>query len=174
MRGIQDLLLPLLLLLTAVAGVARRVDVYQKLGEGAAEGLKLLWHILPPLVGLMTAIQMLRASGFLDWAAQGLAPALTWLGIPPEVVPLMLVRPMSGSGALGVGAELIAAYGPDSQIGRTTAVMLGASETTFYTITVYFGAVGIRKTRYAIPAALCADLAGFLCAAWAVRLWFGG
>lgn len=174
MRGLNDLLLPLILLLTAMTGVFRRVDVYQKLGEGAADGLKLLVHILPPLIGLMTAIQMLRASGFLEWAAQALEPALGWLGIPPEMIGLMLVRPMSGSGALGLGAELMEAYGPDSLVGRTAAVMLGASETTFYTITVYFGAVGIRKTRYAIPAALCADLAGFVAAAWAVRLWFGG
>lgn len=173
MNGLNALL-PLILLLTAAVGVGRRVDVYQKLGEGASDGLKLLLHILPPLIGLMTAIQMLRASGFLDWAAQALGPVLTWLGIPPETVGLMLIRPMSGSGALGLGAELMAVYGPDSEVGRTAAVMLGASETTFYTITVYFGAVGIRKTRYAIPAALCADLAGFVAAAWAVRLWFRG
>ncbi|MGM9537171.1 MAG: spore maturation protein [Candidatus Onthomonas sp.] len=167
------LLLPLILLLTAMAGIWKKVDVYQKLGEGASQGLKLLLHILPPLIGLMTGIQMLRASGFLDCAAQVLEPVLTWLGIPPETVGLMLVRPMSGSAALGLGAELMASCGPDSLVGRTAAVMLGASETTFYTITVYFGAVGIRRTRYAIPAALCADLAGFVAAAWAVRLCFG-
>ena len=167
------LLLPVILLLTAVAGIWKKVDVYQKLGEGAGQGLQLLLHILPPLIGLMTGIQMLRASGFLDWAAQALGPVLTWLGIPPETVGLMLVRPMSGSAALGLGAELMASYGPDSLVGRTAAVMLGASETTFYIITVYFGAVGIRKTRYAIPAALCADLTGFAAAAWAVRLCFG-
>lgn len=174
MSSWNALLLPLILLLTAAAGIYRGVDVYQTLGEGAADGLKLLLRILPPLIGLMTAIQMLRASGFLDWAADALGPVLAWCGIPPETVGLMLVRPMSGSGALGLGAELMASYGPDSLVGRTAAVMLGASETTFYTITVYFGAVGIRKTRYAIPAALCADLAGFVAAAWAVRLWFGG
>ena len=105
-------------------------------------------------------------------AAQALAPLLTAVGIPPETVGLMLVRPVSGSAALGVGAELIATYGPDSEIGRTAAVMLGSTETTFYTIAVYFGAAGIVKTRYAVPAALCADLAGFLAAAWAVRLIF--
>ena len=99
---------------------------------------------------------------------------LTALGIPPETVALLLVRPVSGSAALGVGAELIATYGPDSLIGRTAAVMLGSTETTFYTIAVYFGAVGISRTRYAVPAALCADLTGFLAAAWAVRLCFGG
>lgn len=167
------LLLPVILLLTAAVGIRKKVDVYQRLGEGAGQGLKLLLHILPPLIGLMTGIQMLRASGFLDWAAQALSPVLVWLGIPPETVGLMLVRPMSGSAALGLGAELMASYGPDSLVGRTAAVMLGASETTFYTITVYFGAVGIHKTRYAIPAALCADLAGFVAAALAVRLCFG-
>ena len=102
------------------------------------------------------------------------APALELLGIPAETVPLMLVRPISGSAALGVGAELISAYGPDSRLGRTAAVMLGSTETTFYTVAVYFGAVGITRTRYAVPAALCADLTGFLASAWAVRLLFGG
>ena len=99
---------------------------------------------------------------------------LGWLGIPPETVGLLLIRPVSGSAALGVGAELISTYGPDSTIGRTAAVMLGSTETTFYTIAVYFGAAGIVKTRYAVPAALCADLAGFTAAAWAVRVCFGG
>ena len=113
-----------------------------------------------------------RSSGALELAAQALAPVLTRLGIPPETVALMLVRPVSGSAALGVGAELISTYGPDSQIGRTAAVMLGSTETTFYTIAVYFGAAGIKRTRYTIPAALTADLAAYLAAAWAVRLFF--
>lgn len=94
--------------------------------------------------------------------------------MPSELLPLMLVRPISGSAALGVGAELIGTYGPDSYLGRVAAVMLGSTETTFYTIAVYFGAVGVTRTRYALPAALCADLTGFLAAAWAVRLCFGG
>ena len=130
--------------------------------------------IKPALVGLLTAVHMLRASGLLDWLAQALSPVLHLLGIPPETVGLMLIRPISGSGALGVGSELIQRYGPDSLIGRTAAVMLGSTETTFYTIAVYFGAAGIRNTRYAIPAALCADLCGFVAASWAVRLFFGG
>ena len=121
----------------------------------------------------MTAVYMLRASGALELLAAFLAPLLDRLGLPGELVPLMLVRPISGSAALGVGAELISAYGPDSHLGRTAAVMLGSTETTFYTIAVYFGAVGITKTRYAVPAALCADLTGFLAAAWAVRVCFG-
>ncbi|MCD8383871.1 MAG: spore maturation protein [Clostridiales bacterium] len=172
MSALTALLLPSVLLLTAVAGVWRRVDVYQTLADGAGEGLRILLRILPPLIGLMTAISMLRASGFLDWAAEALGPLLSRVGIPPETVGLLLVRPMSGSGALGLGAELMETYGPDSLVGRTAAVMLGSTETTFYTVSVYFGAVGIRRTRYALPAALCADLAGFLAAAWAVRLFF--
>ena len=93
--------------------------------------------------------------------------------MPPETVGLLLVRPVSGNAALGVGAELISTYGADSTVGRTAAVMLGSTETTFYTIAVYFGAAGVSKTRYAVPAALCADVAAFLAASWAVRLCFG-
>ena len=115
---------------------------------------------------------MLRASGALELLAGALGPVLGRLGIPPETVALLLVRPVSGSAALGAGADLIRTYGPDSLVGRTAAVMLGSTETTFYTIAVYFSAAGIRRTRYAVPAALCADLAGFLAAAWAVRIFF--
>ena len=103
-----------------------------------------------------------------------LSPVLGALGIPPETAALLLVRPVSGSGALAVGSQLMEQYGPDSAVGRTAAVMLGCSETTFYTVAVYFGAAGIRRTRYTIPAALTADLAAFIAAAWAVRLCFGG
>lgn len=142
--------------------------------RGAGEGLSTLVRIVPSLVGLMTAVYMLRASGALELAVLALAPLLERVGLDPELLPLMLVRPISGSAALGVGAELISTYGPDSQLGRTAAVMLGSTETTFYTIAVYFGAVGITRTRYAVPAALCADLTGFLAASWAVGLLFGG
>ena len=168
------MLVPLIMAAVALYGMARRVDVYDALVQGAGEGLGVLARIVPPLIGLLTAVYMLRASGALELAAQALSPVLSLLGIPPETVGLLLVRPVSGSAALGVGAELIATYGPDSAVGRTAAVMLGSTETTFYTIAVYFGSVGVSRTRYAIPAALCADLTGFLAAAWAVRLCFGG
>ena len=168
-----DLLVPLILAGAALWGCHKRVDVYGALAAGAEDGLKILLNIAPSLIGLMTAVYMLRASGALELAAQALGPLLSRLGIPPEVIGLMLIRPVSGSGALGVGAELISTYGPDSTIGRTAAVMLGSTETTFYTLAVYFGGLGIVKTRYAVPAARCADLAGFLAAAWAVRVWFG-
>ena len=167
------MIVPLILAGVALYGCFRRVDVYTALVQGAGDGLEVLMRILPSLVGLLTAVYMLRASGALHLAAQALTPLLDRIGLPGELLPLMLVRPISGSAALGVGAELIAAHGPDSYLGRTAAVMLGSTETTFYTIAVYFGAVKITKTRYAVPAALCADLTGFLAAAWAVRLCFG-
>ena len=173
----MDLLFTMVVPLTiggvALYGVFRGIDVYDALLRGAGEGLEVLFRIVPALVALMTAVYMLRASGALELTARALAPLLDRAGIPGEVLPLMLVRPISGSAALGVGAELIGAYGPDSYLGRVAAVMLGSTETTFYTIAVYFGAVGVSRTRYAIPAALCADLTGFLAAAWAVRLCFG-
>lgn len=164
---------PLILCGVALYGCARRVDVYDALVQGAGEGFGVMARILPALIALMTAVAMLRASGALELAARALEPLLMRAGIPGELTALMLVRPVSGSAALGVGAELIETYGPDSYTGRVAAVMLGSTETTFYTVAVYFGAVGIRRTRYAVPAALCADVTGFLAAAWAVRLCFG-
>ena len=166
-------LVPLLLLFVSVFAMARRVNVYDALTRGAEEGLTVLLRILPSLAGLLTAVYMLRASGAMDAVGRLLAPLLERLGIPPETAALLLIRPVSGSGALAVGSELMAAHGPDSYIGRVAAVMLGSTETTFYTIAVYFGSASIRRTRYAIPAALAADLAGFMAAAFAVRLLFG-
>jgi len=169
----SSLVVPLLLALVAAYGLGKRVDVYAALTRGAADGLSVLLRIIPALVGLLTAVSMFRASGAMEWLSALCSPALNLLGIPPETAPLMLVRPVSGSGALAVGSELMAAYGPDSYTGRVAAVMLGSTETTFYTIAVYFGSAGVHKTRYAIPAALIADLTGFVAAAWAVRLLFG-
>ena len=165
-------LAPLLLAFTAVYGMSRRVNVYDQLAKGAREGLDVLLGILPNLVGLMTAVYMLRASGLMELLGGWLAPVLERLGIPPETAAMLFIRPVSGSGALAIGSALMAAHGPDSYVGRVAAVMLGSTETTFYTIAVYFGSAGVKKTRYAIPAALLADLTGFMAAAFAVRLIF--
>ena len=167
-----DLLIPGILLLCAAAGLYRRENVYEALTDGALQGLSLLKTIVPSLVILLCAIGMLRASGAFDLLDRLLSPVCRVIRLPPEVLPLMLVRPFSGSAALAVGAELMTQYGVDSQSGRTAAVMLGSTETTFYTITVYFGAAKLRSTRYAVPAALIADLTGFLCAALFTRLFF--
>lgn len=133
--------------------------------------MQLLKSIVPALVVLLTAVHMLRASGAMEIISSSLAPVFHFFGIPAETALLVLIRPISGSAALAVGSELMAQYGVDSQIGRTVAVMLGSTETTFYTISVYFGAAGIRKTRYTVFAALIADFVGFFVAAWTVR-WF--
>ena len=169
---ISDYLTPLLLAGAALYALGRRVDVFSALTTGAGEGLSVILRILPPLVALLTAVYMLRASGALTLLTQALTPVLTRIGIPPETVSLLLIRPVSGSGALAVGSEIMQTYGPDSTIGRTAAVMLGSTETTFYTIAVYYGAAGIRRTRHTIPAALAADVTGFLAAAWTVRWLF--
>ena len=170
---ISELVIPLLLCFVGVYGAARRVDVYASLTKGAEEGLGALLRVLPALVALLSAVYMLRASGATDWLARLLAPLLDALGIPPECAPLLLVRPISGSGALALGGELIERYGTDSYVGRVAAVMLGSSETTFYTVAVYCGAAGVTRTRHTIPAALCADAVMFVCSAWAVRVVFG-
>lgn len=167
------MLVPVLMLVIALWGLIRKVDLWSALVDGAGEGLKVTARIVPPLIALMTAVYMLRASGALDLLGDLLEPVLSAVGIPVETIGLLLVRPVSGSAALGVGAELIETYGPDSLVGRTAAVMLGSTETTFYTVAVYFGAAKVKKTRYAVPAALCGDVAGFLAASWAVRILFG-
>ena len=167
-----DYIVPLLLLFTAVLALRRRENAYDILLQGASEGLKLLYHILPALILLLTAVHMLRASGAMELLSSLLAPVFSLFGIPPETAMLVLIRPISGSAALAVGADLMAEFGVDSDIGRTVAVMLGSTETTFYTISVYFGAAGIQKTRYTIPAALFADFVGFFMAAWTVRWLF--
>ena len=168
----SDYLIPLLLAGAALYALCRRVDVFSALTTGAGEGLSVVLRILPPLVALLTAVYMLRASGALELLTELLTPVLTFLGIPPETVGLLLIRPVSGSGALAVGSDIMQTYGSDSTIGRTAAVMLGSTETTFYTVAVYYGAAGIRRTRHTIPAALAADIAGFLAAAWTVRWMF--
>ena len=167
------LLIPLLLTGAALYGLWKKVDVYSALTTGAENGLTTLLRILPTLVCLLTAVSMLRASGALEWFTTLCAPLMDFLGIPPETMPLMLIRPISGSGALAVGSDLIEEFGADSYLGRVAAVMLGSSETTFYTIAVYFGAAGIRRIRHTIPAALTADFMGFFASALAVRLFFG-
>ena len=164
------LLIPALLGGVGLYAALRGVDVYAAMCAGARDGLRVVKDILPSLVVLLTAVSMLRASGALDALAAALSPVLRFLGIPPDCAPLLFLRPFSGSGALAVGSELMERFGPDSLIGRTAAVMLGSTETTFYVVGVYFGAAGVRKTRHAIPAALAADLVGFVAAAAAVRL----
>ena len=166
-----DYIVPLLLFAAAAAALRKKENAYGLMLAGAADGLKLMVSLAPCLILLLTAVAMLRASGAVELLSRWLSPVFGFFGIPPETAMLVLIRPISGSAALAVGAELMAEYGVDSQIGRTAAIMLGSTETTFYTISVYFGAAGIKKTRYSLPAALIADLTGFAVASLTAR-WF--
>ncbi len=168
-----DYIVPILLLTTSILALRRRENAYELLLQGGAEGLRILLSIVPALVILLCAVNMLRASGAMASISNLLAPVFRIFGIPPETAMLVLIRPLSGSAALAVGAELMAQYGVDSLIGRTVAVMLGSTETTFYTISVYFGAANIQKTRYTVLAALFADFVGFFMASLTVRLFWG-
>ena len=167
-----DYLVPILLFIVSLLALRKKENAYDLLLLGAADGLKILLSLIPALVLLLTAVNMLRASGAVELISNTLSPVFEFFGIPPETAVLVLIRPISGSAALAVGTELMAQYGVDSQIGRTVAVMLGSTETTFYTISVYFGAAGIKKTRYTIPAALIADFTGFFVASLTTRLFW--
>ena len=167
-----DYLVPGILLTASLAALRKKENTYDLLLNGAQEGLKLLLSIVPALILLLTAVHMLNASGAVELLSKFLSPLFSRFGIPPETAMLVLIRPISGSAALAVGADLMARYGVDSLVGRTAAVMLGSTETTFYTVSVYFGAAGIQKTRYCIPAALFADFVGFFMASFTVHCIF--
>ena len=164
-----DYLVPLLLTGISVAALRKKENTYGLLLSGATEGLKLLVTLIPTLILLLTAVTMLRASGAMEGISKLLSPVFSFCGIPPECALLVLIRPFSGSAALAIGAELMAEFGVDSLVGRTAAIMLGSTETTFYAVSVYFGSAGIQKTRYTIPAALIADFCGFFMASVTAR-----
>lgn len=167
-----DYLVPGLLLIVCCLALRRQENAYDLMLSGCKDGLRILVTIVPSLVLLLTAVTMLRASGAVELISNFLSPVFDFFGIPPETAILVLIRPISGSAALAVGTDLMATYGVDSPIGRTAAVMLGSTETTFYTISVYFGAAGIKKTRYCVPAALIADFTGFFMASLTTKLFF--
>lgn len=172
MSTVLTLMMPLIMGAVGLYALSRRVDVFVALTDGATDGLRTLLRIFPSLLMLLPMIYMLRASGLLDAVTALLAPILKCVGIPPELSSILLLRPLSGGGALAAATELIREYGPDSIIGRTAAVMIGSTETTFYVIAVYFGAAGIQNGKKIIPAALIADLTGFIMAAVTVRLFW--
>ena len=164
-----DYIVPFLLLIASILALRKKENAYDLLLDGAADGLKLLFTLIPTLILLLTAVTMLRASGAMVWISKLFAPVFSFFGIPPETAMLVLIRPFSGSAALAIGSELMAQYGVDSLIGKTAAIMLGSTETTFYAISVYFGAAGVKNTRYTIPAALIADFTGFFMASLTAR-----
>jgi spore maturation protein B len=165
--------IPLVLFLFLGWGVAKRVKVYEVFVEGAKEGFPVALKIIPYLVAMLVAIGIFRASGAMDLLTFLLAPLTTLIGMPPEVLPMAFLRPLSGSGSLGLMTELMKTHGPDSLIGIMASTMYGSSETTFYVLAVYFGSVNISNTRHAVPSGLIADAAGMLAAVWIVNLLFG-
>jgi spore maturation protein B len=166
-------IIPLMVVGFPLYGLYKRVPVYESFVEGAKEGFQVAVRIIPYLVAILFAIGMFRASGAMDFLANALAPVLALVGFPAEVLPMAIVRPLTGSGSAGLVVDMINTYGEDSLFVKMAAVMFGSTETTFYVIAVYFGAVNIKRTRHAVAAGLTADFAAMIIAVWTVRLLFG-
>jgi len=170
--SIDNMIIPAVICGIIAFGLYKQVDIFVVFVEGAKNGLSTVVTILPPLVALMTCVGMFKASGALDIISYVLSPLSTILQLPQELIPLAVLRPISGSGAMVIFTDLLVTHGPDSYIGRIASVMEGSSETTFYTIAVYFGAVKIAETRHTLAASLTADVAGVVMSAVMVRLLF--
>lgn len=174
MAAATQLLLPALVTGIFLHGLWKGVPVFDSFLRGAGEGLKTAFSITPALVCLLTVLSMFRASGGLDLLLWAVSPVAALFKIPGEVLPLAMMRPLSGSGALVFFREVLERCGPDSFSGRVASVLMGSTETTFYTIAVYYGAVKVRDTGFTLPAALAGDLTSLLVSGWAVRLFLGG
>jgi spore maturation protein B len=166
-------LIPILIGTILIYGTIKRVATYESFVEGGKDGIKIAFSIIPYLVGMLVAITVFRASGALDFLMKWIGPFVKAIGIPAEIIPLTIIRPISGTAALGMTSDLIATYGPDSFIGRLASVLQGSTDTTFYVLTVYFGAVGIKKMGDALKVGLLADLVGIIVAVVVVTLVFG-
>lgn len=173
MAAISDFAVPGILFGILFYALVKGVDVFEAFVKGARGGIAVSIRILPALVALITSVGIFRASGALDLVTYALEPVGKVLRLPREVIPLALLRPVSGSGALVIFKDILAEFGADSFVGRVASVMEGSTETTFYTIAVYFGATSIKKTRHTMPSAVTADLVGFVMSAFAVRLLMG-
>lgn len=170
---ISTWIIPTFILLTLLIATWKKVPTYELFVEGGKEGLQMAVSLLPFLLGMIVSIGILRSSGALDAFISLLTPFLMKVGVPPDIVPLALIRPISGTASLAMTAELTEVYGPDSFIGRLAATMQGSTDTTMYILTVYFGAVGIKKMRYALKVGLLADATGVIAAIIIVYFVFG-
>jgi spore maturation protein B len=173
LQMLSDSLIPAFIALVPLIALRKKVQVYDEFIEGAKGGFDVALRIIPYLVAILVAIGMFRASGALDLLATAISPLTNLIGMPAEVLPAAIMRPLSGSGTLGIVTELLATHGPDSFIGRLASTLYGSTETTFYVLAVYFGSVGIRKGRHAILVGLLADATGVLAAVWVCRFMFG-
>lgn len=170
---ISTLAIPFIIASFVIFGAIKKVKIYETFIEGAKEGFQVAVTIIPYLVAILVGIAIFRTGGAMEWLIYVLQPVTSLIGMPAEVVPMALMRPLSGSGSLGIMAEIMKVHGPDSFIGILVSTMFGSTETTFFVLAVYFGAVNIKKTRYALAAGLLSDLFGFLAAIFIVRLLFG-
>lgn len=169
----SDIIIPLIFAAVLLYGCIKKSDVFSDFISGVKDGLKTVYEIFPSLFCLVVAISVFRASGGMEIIGNILTPVLSAVGFPPECSSLLLLRPFSGSGSIALFEQILSETGADSFPGRVASVILGSSETTFYTISVYFAATKVKKTRYALPAALCGDFVGFIVSAIAVRLILG-
>jgi spore maturation protein B len=165
--------LPVLLILILTIGLIKKVPVYEEFTDGAKEGFKVAINIIPYLVAIIVGISMLRASGAIDMCAKAFAPVLNLFHVPAQTLPLMIVRSLSGSAALGVFSDIANSLDPNSYAVKLAAIMVGSSETTFYVLAVYFGSVKISKMRYALLVGILADIIGIIAAVWVAHLMFG-
>lgn len=173
MQVISVLAIPLIIVFIPIYGYNKGIKVYEEFTEGAKEGFQVALRIIPFLVAIFLAISVFRSSGAMDILTWIISPVTSKIGMPGEVVPMALMRPLSGSGALGIMSELIKTHGADSFIGRLSSTMMGSTETTFYIIAVYFGSINVKQTRHALPAALTADLAGIIASVIVCHAVFG-
>ena len=172
-RCLSDFAIPLIFVIILMAAVLKKVKAYDLFVDGAKEGIETIIRIMPSLVGLLVAVGVFKASGALDILIYILRPIINLLGMPPQVAPLALLRPISGSASFAFVTEIVKAFGPDSYEGRVAAVMMGSTETIFYTLAVYYGAVGIKNIRYTLVAAIMADIISVIASLWACRFIFG-
>ena len=170
LKLVSVLIIPVVITMIVANGILKKSPVFDLFIKGAKGGIETSLRILPSLVGLIVAISMLRASGFFDLAERMISPISDKLNFPEELVPLALIRPISGSASLAIVRDILSNFGADSLIGRCASVMMGSTETTFYTLAVYFGAVGITNSRYTVKCALLADLTGIIASVVAVSL----
>ena len=172
MKDLSNYILPTIVVLIVIYGGFKGVDVFNVFIDGAKSGFKTVFNIIPSLIALLLSINMLKASGGLDVLLSLLSPIGDFLGIPRDIIPLTILSPISGSGSLGVYESILKDFGPDSFIGRCASVMMGSTETTFYTLALYYGSIGVKKTRHTVPSALCADFTSFILSPRFVKIFF--
>lgn len=172
METISKYIMPVIILFIILFGLKRKKEVYEPFVSGAADGLKTLGEIMPSIVGIIVAVSMLQASGAIELLAKSLSPVLKFIGMPQEIIPLALLRPFSGSGSVSIVNDIIKTHGPDSYSGRIAAVMMGSTETTFYTVALYYGVAKVKNIRHTLHAALLADVCGIVGSIIVCRLYF--